>query len=230
MYRGETLKQALQVIAEYREKNAPVWVDSGMYTAFTTIAASPCFHEAIFLDNDSELSRLRAATGKYTGQILNRDKYIEIRSSYPGEFIIYDPGDNNDVFTAYSLPDVMVSTDCIDFPAGQGHPQGASTYPYFFRTLVKERQQLSLSEAVKCCTLLPAQVTGLDTKGRLSTGMDADLVVLDWERLREHAGFPGSGDPGAPPSGVKHVFVNGVLSIQNEKRLPEASAGFCIKR
>jgi N-acyl-D-amino-acid deacylase len=60
--------------------------------------------------------------------------------------------------------------------------------------------------------------------------MDADLAVLDWERLRERADFPGIGDPGAPPSGVKHVFVNGILSIKGEKRLPAVKAGFCIKR
>jgi len=230
MHNGETLKEALKIISEYREKNAPVWVDSGMYTAFSTIAGSPGFDEEIFLNDESELKRLRAATGKYVGQVLDREKYIEMRSSSPHEHLIYDPGNPEDVFVAYSLPDVMVSTDCLEYPAGQGHPQGAATYPYFFRSLVKERQQLSLPEAVRRCTLLPAQVAGLDTKGRLSCGMDADLVVLDWENLREHAEFPDKGDPDAPPSGVKHVFVNGVLSIQNEKRVSGANAGFSIKR
>jgi N-acyl-D-amino-acid deacylase len=69
----------------------------------------------------------------------------------------------------------------------------------------------------------------LKTKGRLSAGMDADLAVLDWGRLREYADFPGRGDPGAPPSGVKHVFVNGKLSIRDEKRVHRVRAGSCIK-
>jgi N-acyl-D-amino-acid deacylase len=64
----------------------------------------------------------------------------------------------------------------------------------------------------------------------MAEGMDADLVVLDWERLREHADFPGVGDPGAPPSGVKHVFVNGVHAVRNEKRLPAVNSGMCMKR
>ena len=230
MYNGEALKEAISIIEEYRAKNATVWVDSGMYTAFATIAASPCFDEELFLDNESEIMRLRAATGKYAGQVLDRDKYIEMRSSLSDESLIYDPGDNNDVFVAYSLPDVMVSTDCIEYPAGQGHPQCAATYPYFFRELVKETGQLPLLDAVKRCTLIPALAAGFETKGRLSPGMDADLVVLDWERLCEHADFPGTGDPGAPPSGVKHVFVNGALSIKNEKRLPAVNSGLCIKR
>jgi N-acyl-D-amino-acid deacylase len=226
MYDGEALKEALRIITEYREKNAAIWVDSGMYTAFATFAGSPCFDEEMFLNDESEIKRLCAATGKYAGQFLNREKYLEMRTSLSNESLIYDPGDNSDVFVAYSLSDVMVSTDCIEYPPGQGHPQGAATYPYFFRVLVKERRQFSLLEAVTRCTLLPAKAAGLETKGRLADGMDADLVVLDWERLREHADFPGKGDPGAPPSGVKHVFVNGALSIQNEKRLAGVCAGF----
>ena len=201
-----------------------------MYTAFATIAGSPCFDEEQFLDNEGAITRLRAATGKYAGQYLTRDKFLEMRASHSHESLIYDPGDKSDIFTAYSLPDVMVSTDCIEYPAGQGHPQGAATYPYFFRMMVKETGQLSLLEAVKRCTLLPAQAAGFETKGRISPGMDADLVVLDWEHLQEHADFPGVGDPGAPPTGVKHVFVNGVLSIKDEKRLPGVNAGFCIRR
>ncbi|MDR0442836.1 MAG: amidohydrolase family protein [Treponema sp.] len=230
MYNGNALKEAMRIITEYREKGANIWVDSGMYTAFATFAGSPCFEEKIFLNDDAETKKLRAASGKYTGEILDRDKYIEIRAKYPEDRLIYDPGKNDDVFTAYSLPDVMVSTDCMEYPAGQGHPQDAATYPYFFRTLVKEKRQLSLLEAVKRCTLLPAKAAGLETKGRLSCGMCADIAVLDWERLRENATFPGKGDPGAPPSGVEHVFVNGVLSIKNEKRIPGVLAGFCIKR
>ena len=140
MYEGETLKEALKIITEYREKNANVWVDSGMYTAFATFAGSPCFDEEMFLNDESELTRLRAATGKFAGQIMDRDKYREMRTALSNETLIYDPGDNSDVFVAYSLSDVMVSTDCIEYPAGQGHPQGAATYPYFFRALVKERK------------------------------------------------------------------------------------------
>jgi N-acyl-D-amino-acid deacylase len=230
MFLGDALKEALRVIDEYRGKNAPIWVDSGMYSAFATFAGSPCFDEKYFLGNEAEIKRLRAVTGIYCGQVMDREKYIDMRTNHSSESFIYDPGTNDDVFNAYSLADVMVSTDCIEYSPGEGHPQGAATYPYFFRMLVKERGQFSLHEAVKRCTLLPAKAADLQTKGRLSPGMDGDLAVLDWERLRENADFPGSGDPGAPPFGVKHVFVNGVLSIKDEKRIPGVNAGFCIKR
>jgi N-acyl-D-amino-acid deacylase len=220
----------LRIIAGYREKGAKIQVDTGMYTAFTTVAWSPGFDEKLFLDDESQLKKLRAATGKYAGQYLSREQYLEMRRDYPEEFLIYDRGDINDVLTAFSLPDAMVSTDCLVHPDGQGHPQNAATYPYFFRLLVKETNRLTLHEAVRRCSLLPAKAAGLESKGRIAPGMDADLAVLDWERLREHADFPGIGDPGAPPSGVKHVFVNGKHSIKNEKKVQGVHTGFNIKR
>jgi N-acyl-D-amino-acid deacylase len=153
-----------------------------------------------------------------------------MRQLYPHDSLIYNPGTIYDIFTAYSLDDVMVSTDCMEYPDGQGHPQGAATYPYFFRLLVKESGKLPILDAVRRCTLLPARAAGLDSKGTLRCGADADLVVLDWENLREHADFPGKGNPGAPPSGVKYVFVNGQLAIKDEKRVSGVFAGFNIKR
>ena len=230
MYYGENLKKALDIIEEYRAKSPNIWVDSGMYTALTTVVRAPCFSEEIFLNDESKLSRLRAATGKYAGQFLDREKYLEMRKHFPNESFIYEPGDPDDVFTAYASPDILVSSDCVEYKAGQGHPQAAATYPYFFRLLVKETGKLTLLDAIRRCTLLPAKASGFTTKGRLSAGMDADVVVLDWQQLREHADFPGKGDPGAPPSGVKHVFVNGVLCIQNEKRLSGTNGGRSIRR
>jgi N-acyl-D-amino-acid deacylase len=228
MYQGEKLKEALKIIEVYRKK-ACILADSGMYTAFATYAGSAVFKESILEHKDFDINKLRAATGKYAGLILDRDKFLEVRRNFPRESLIYQMGEAEDIFNAYSLPGVMVSTDCMKYPAGEGHPQGAATYPYFFRRLVKEQKKLSLPDALRRCTLFPARAAGLETKGRLKPGMDADLVILDWENLREHADFPGSGDPGAAPSGVKHVFVSGVLSIKNEKRIPGAYAGIAIK-
>jgi N-acyl-D-amino-acid deacylase len=218
----------MELIDRYRLRGADVWADSGMYTAFASFAGTPVFDEAVFTGKGMRFDRLRAATGKYSGQFLDREKYREVRRDFPGDSFIYDPGRPEDIFTAYSLQDVMVSTDCIAYPPGQGHPQGAATYPYFLRVLVKERRQLSLTEALRRTSLIPARVLGYEGKGRIAPGADADLAVLDWERLKERADFPGSGDPDAPPEGVRHVFVNGVLAVENGRRLPGVLAGKCL--
>ncbi|WP_081503689.1 amidohydrolase family protein [Treponema primitia] len=225
MFTGDGLKRAIELINTYRQRGADVWADSGVYTAFATGAGTPVFDEKVFFEWGMSFDRLRAGTGKYAGQFLDLEKYREIRRDSPGDSLIYDAGTPDDIFTAYSLDDVMVSTDSGENPPGQGHPQSAATFPRFLRVLVKERGQLSLLEALRRCTLIPARALGLAQKGRLAEGADADLVVLDWERLREAADFPGFGNPDAPPQGVKLVFVGGKLVIKDEQRLSGVYAG-----
>jgi len=225
MYRGDVLKRALELIDDYRRAGADVWADSGMYTAFSSQADTAIFDEDIFLAKGYSFDKLRAGTGKYAGQYLDKEKYYEIRKNAPDTSFIYDPGQPDDVFTAFSLPGVMVSTDCFGYREGEGHPQGAATYPFFLRALVKERKQLSMIEGLRRCTLVPAMALDAAGKGRIKDGADADLVILDWERLRENADFLPAGNPTAPPSGVRYVFVNGRLTIENGKRVPGVLAG-----
>ncbi|MDR2103364.1 MAG: amidohydrolase family protein, partial [Treponema sp.] len=165
---------------------------------------------------------------KYAGQTLDREKYQEIRRDSIHESLIYEAGSPGDIPMAYALADVMVSTDAGKSPPGQGHPQGAATFPRFFRTVVREGRQLSLMEGLRRCTLIPAQALGLRKKGRLSPGADADLAALDWDRLEETADFLGRGSPDTPPRGVSHVFVGGRLAIEKEKRVPGVYAGTSV--
>jgi N-acyl-D-amino-acid deacylase len=225
MYVGDELLRAIELIREARRGGADIWVDSGVYTTFASYAGTPLFEEKHFQDGGMSLKKLRAASGKYTGQPMDYDKYRDIRQNYPQDIFLYDQGSADDIYRAYSLEDTLVSTDAGPSPPGQGHPQNAATYPRFFRLMVKEQARFSLLEGVRRCTLLPANALGLTHKGRLKAGADADITVLDLERLREKADFPGAGIPDAAPEGVLHVFVAGKPAILNEKRQDAVMAG-----
>jgi N-acyl-D-amino-acid deacylase len=225
MYVGDELTRAIGLIREARLRGADIWVDSGMYTTFASYADTPLFTEERFQDGGMRFEKLTAATGKYAGRRMDYDTYRDMRQNHPRDLFLYELGSADDVYRAYSLEDVLVSTDAGPSPEGQGHPQNTSTYPRFFRIMVKERARFSLLEGVRRCTLLPANALGLSGKGRLKAGADADIAVLDWERLREKADFPGIGIPDAAPEGVLHVFVAGRPAVLDEKRQAGVMAG-----
>ncbi|MDR0539513.1 MAG: amidohydrolase family protein [Spirochaetaceae bacterium] len=222
MWNGDSLKRALDRIDAARRRGVDIWADSGMWTAYCTTAGSAVFDEDEFRRKGYDFNKVRAASGKYAGQFLNLEKYREVRRTSPKDGFIYDPGCPGDVRNALSLPDVMVSTDAAPALPGQGHPQNAGTYPYFFR--VFSGSLFTLTEAARRTSLVPALALNLN-KGRIAPGADADIALFDLPRLREKADFPGTGDPNALPEGVLHVFVNGVLSWTCGKRVQDVYAG-----
>lgn len=108
-----------------------------------------------------------------------------------------------DIRTFYQQPWVMVSSDG---GIGSRHPRGAGTYPRVLGRYVREQHWLTLSEAVRKMTSLPAQRFKLKDRGLLRAGMKADLVVFDPNTIIDRATFQ---DPQLTSEGVKHVFVNG---------------------
>lgn len=100
-------------------------------------------------------------------------------------------------------PWVMVSSDG---GLGQAHPRGAGTFPRVLGRFVREKQWLSLPEAVRKMTGLPAQRLGWTDRGTIRVGAYADLVLFDPKTVIDRATFT---SPNEPPVGIEKVFVNG---------------------
>lgn len=99
---------------------------------------------------------------------------------------------------------------------GQGHPhpRAYGTFPRILRKYVREEKKLSLEEAIRKFSALPAQRMRLADRGVLKAGMWADVVVFDPETIRDLATFE---DPNQLAVGMEHVLVNGVPVIENGK-------------
>jgi N-acyl-D-amino-acid deacylase len=95
---------------------------------------------------------------------------------------------------------------------GKPHPRSYGTNPRYLAHFVRQRQLLSLPEAVRKMTLLPATRLGLTRRGRIAPGFVADLVVFDPETVADTATFEA---PHSYPTGIAHVAVNGVLVIEH---------------
>jgi N-acyl-D-amino-acid deacylase len=92
------------------------------------------------------------------------------------------------------------------------HPRAYGNFARFLGHYVRDRQLMSLAEAIHRLTGLPAQNWKLKDRGCLDPGCFADVVVFDPESIRDHATFD---DPQQYASGVSEVFVNGVQVLRD---------------
>jgi N-acyl-D-aspartate/D-glutamate deacylase len=131
--------------------------------------------------------------------------------------VVFGDGVEEEIYEALRHPWAMPSTDIGPYEPGEGHPQIAGSFPRYFYKMVRERKELSLIEAIRKATLLPAETLKLPTKGRMAIGADADFVIFDPETIQDGSEFLGFGEPDAPPTGIQSVWVNGVLAIRDNQ-------------
>jgi N-acyl-D-amino-acid deacylase len=105
---------------------------------------------------------------------------------------------------------MMIGSDGIPELDGLPHPRLYGTFPRVFAEYVRKRAEISVSEAVRRMTSLPADRFGLAGRGRLTPGAWADVAVFDPNAFRDVATFT---DPKQEPEGLHWVFVNGTLTF-----------------
>lgn len=104
-------------------------------------------------------------------------------------------------------PYVMLGTDNII-----GHPRTWGCYPRFIGTYVRDQRVFTIEEAIRKCTSLPASRLGLRDRGTIRPGCKADIVTFDLATIKDNATYE---HWTAPPSGIKHVVINGLLTAEN---------------
>jgi N-acyl-D-amino-acid deacylase len=92
------------------------------------------------------------------------------------------------------------------------HPRAYGNFARLLGKYVREEKLLSLTEAIRKLTSLPAGNLGLDRRGLLRAGYFADVVVFDPKTIADKATFA---KPHEYAVGVRHVFVNGVQVLKN---------------
>ena len=131
-------------------------------------------------------------------------------------FIMSEP----DVVLGLQQPWVSICNDSQgaspDGVLGQEHPhpRAYGTFPHILRKYVHDEKKLTLEDAIRKFSALPAQRMRLADRGVLKTGMWADIVVFDPETIRDLATFDA---PNQLSQGMRFVLVNGVPVIEEGK-------------
>ena len=97
--------------------------------------------------------------------------------------------------------------------AGMPHPRGYGTNARVLGKYVREEKVISLEEAIRRMTSLPAQKFQLKDRGFLREGYAADIVIFDEKEVKDLSTFE---KPHAYSKGFYFVIVNGVLTVDNE--------------
>jgi N-acyl-D-amino-acid deacylase len=145
-----------------------------------------------------------------------------------GMFIMDEP----DVALAMRQPWVSICNDsqgsALDGVLGKEHPhpRAFGTFPRILRKYVREEKLLTLEDAIRKFTSLPAQRMRFADRGVLKAGMWADVVVFDPETVRDLATFD---QPNQLSEGMRFVLVNGVPVIE-EGKMTKALPGKVLTR
>ena len=136
-----------------------------------------------------------------------------IRLQRDGGFVgIFHAMDEADVARVMRHPLAMFETDgdLTERNAGFPHPRSLGSFPRILGRYVRERRVLTLEQAVHKMTAQPAAWWGLADRGRIATGVRADLVLFDARRVGDAGSYA---DPHHDPTGIRCVLVNGRIVL-----------------
>jgi N-acyl-D-amino-acid deacylase len=177
-------------------------------------------------DEGKTIAAIAAAEGRpgLDGQI----ETIFDMMSAGGASMIYKLMGDEDIERIMRWPNTAIASDGSVERAGAGnpHPRSYGTNARVLGEYVRERHVLTLEDAVRRMTSLPAHTFGLNDRGLVKPGMAADLVVFDPATVADRATFE---KPHQYSTGFEWVLVNGVMAVDGGKAT-EARGGVAVRK
>ena len=145
-----------------------------------------------------------------------------------GASAIYHVLDEGDVERIMRHPQTMIASDGRLSRPGDGHPhpRAYGTFPRVLGRYVRERQVITLEDAIRKMTSMPAATLRLSDRGTLRAGARADVTIFDPGSVADRATFE---EPHQYPVGIPYVIVNGTLAVDGG-RFTGAHAGQVLRR
>ena len=248
------IKATLELVNDAWENNLNITVGAYPWGAASTVIGAAMFSGEGWQDRmGSTASSFQLGTERMT-----EDQVEDYQKNKPGTFITWHfldeskPDDLALLDASVLHPRILIESDemfwmFVDdqgevenysgdaWPLPEGtfsHPRSNGTFAKILRSHVRERQVMTMSEAIRKMSLMPAQtlegfVPQMKKKGRLQEGMDADIVVFDPNTIAEKGTYE---EPNQPAVGVQTLLVNGQLVVNDGQLILDAAPGQPIRR
>lgn len=204
------MEELLALMDFCRQRGVDVAADCYPYNAFSTGIGETTYDEGFLERYGTGYSSIEIAEGEYRGKRCTRELFQMLRKKRPETITIGHVMKEEEVDMALSHPNVFLASDGFMHNL-EGHPRAGGTFPRFIKEYVREKRLLGLYEAIAKMTCLPAARYGLK-KGTLSLGSDGDIVIFDYNAVRDIATFE---NPAEAPDGIKYVLINGEIAVKD---------------
>jgi N-acyl-D-aspartate/D-glutamate deacylase len=212
---GRQTASVLRLVAMARDHGVDVTTEMYPYTASATRIESALYENwQQFPD-----TRFQNLLWPATGERLTRELFARYRAI--GGTVISFGNTEEVVSLALAHPLTMIASD-----GSLAHPRGSGTFARVLGRYVREQKALTLVDALRKMTIMPARrleklIPAMQRKGRIAVGADADITVFDPERVIDVATFE---KPATASAGIHHVLVAGTFVVR-DGRLEAALPG-----
>jgi N-acyl-D-aspartate/D-glutamate deacylase len=214
----------------------PAWAQDGGRAAMLKRLADPSLRPKIVKEAEEAMdARFNGAAGVYLPatqrQLVDVMREMDVGA---GEAVvrlveqqsvgaILRFGSEPDLVRVLQRPSAAIACDCGASLQTRTHPRFYGTFPRVLGHYVRETHALTLEDAVRKMTGLPASTIGIVDRGLLEPGMAADVTGFDPDTIIDHATYE---DPARPSDGVRFVVVNGVVAL--ERGAPTGARGGAV--
>jgi N-acyl-D-aspartate/D-glutamate deacylase len=211
--------ECISLIEGARARGLDISTEAYPYIAGMTAINSALFNPGWREKLDIDYSNLVLPD---TGEHLTKARFDELHNSSKQQWVLIYANTQEVVDAVIPNPLIMIASD-----GAEGHPRNAGTYSRVLAQYVREKKTLTLMEALRKMTLMPAQMLERSTpaarqKGRLQEGADADIVVFDPQTIADRSTFE---KPMEPSVGVHYLVVGGTPVIDDGKLIPDVFPG-----
>jgi N-acyl-D-amino-acid deacylase len=174
--------------------------------------------------NGKNISQINTLKGRKTKPDQEAETILEMVEKGGAQMVFFSMNED-DLRRIMQYPFNMFASDAgiSRFGSGVPHPRGYGTNARVLSTYVRDLKVLSLEEAVRRMSSLPAQKFNLRDRGLIHEGMAADILIFDPAKVADKATFT---VPHAYSEGFKYVIINGKVTADNGKHTGERNGQF----